>query len=170
MRRMLAPMLAAACTLWTPATPRNALAADATIGLQGSWTGEGKLMGKPAVFSMHWQTCLGGKFLQLRFRNAQVVDGVERPGLEAQAFYRLAEGSQLVGTWFDSRGQTLALSAAVSDSALVTRWTGSSERGRTVYRVLDDSMVQVDDFVETPTGERPFASARYRKAAGDGGR
>lgn len=135
--------------------------------LIGSWEGEGELFGRPARFSMSWSWTLEQQFVELRFENRLVQeDGSAQKVLEAVALYRVTDDGALSGTWFDSRGQVVELSAAATADALSTHWTADTEEGRTTYRVIDADTVEVEDHVLGEEGWRPFGSAVYRKTDG----
>ncbi|MCH7892165.1 MAG: hypothetical protein IH921_11745 [Gemmatimonadetes bacterium] len=129
--------------------------------LEGSWEGEGELLGRPATFMMTWEIALNGKFLRLDFRNAFADIDPVHPVLESHAYYLLG-GPTLTGQWMDSRGVILSLRAEVVGSALVTHWTGE-ESGRTEYRVIDEDTLEVIDYVRAEGEYRLFAKARYRR-------
>lgn len=129
--------------------------------LEGSWEGEGELLGRPATFMMTWERALNGKFLRLDFRNAFADIDPVHPVLESHAYYLLG-GPTLSGQWMDSRGVILSLRAEVVGSALVTHWTGE-ESGRTEYRVIDEDALEVIDYVRSEGEYHLFAKARYRR-------
>ena len=129
--------------------------------LEGSWEGEGELLGRPATFVMTWERALNGRFLRLDFRNAFADTDPVQPLLESHAYYLLAD-TIITGQWMDSRGVILSLRARVVGPALVTDWTGE-ESGRTEYRVIDEDTLEVIDYVRAEGEYRPFAKARYRR-------
>ena len=127
--------------------------------LEGSWEGEGELLGRPATFKMTWERALNGRFLRLEFGNAFADTDPVQPVLQAHAYYLLGD-SVLDGRWMDSRGAMLSLRAEVVGTALVTNWTGR-ESGRTEYRVIDDDTLEVTDYFQSDGEYRLFAKARY---------
>ena len=129
--------------------------------LEGSWKGEGELLGRPANFKMTWERALNGRFLRLEFGNAFADTDPVQPVLEAHAYYLLGD-SVLDGRWMDSRGAMLSLRAEVVGAALVTHWTGR-ESGRTEYRVIDDDTLEVTDYFQSEGEYRQFAQAQYRR-------
>ncbi len=129
--------------------------------LEGSWEGEGELLGRPATFMMTWERALNGRFLRLDFRNAFADIDPVHPVLESHAYYLLG-GPTLTGQWMDSRGVILSLRAEVVGPALVTYWTGK-ESGRTEYRVIDEDTLEVIDYVRSEGEYHLFAKARYRR-------
>lgn len=132
--------------------------------LEGSWTGSGVLLGRPATFSMRWEIAEGG-FVRLSFSNVWVGDdGTRTPVLSSEATY-LAVGDSALGVWLDGRPQRLTLHAALTDSTVITTWTAATERGRTEYRVRSADEVVVRDVVFVDGAERRFAEATYRRAA-----
>ena len=132
----------------------------------GTWKGQGNLLGSEATFSMKWEWVLGQRFVRLTFENRmQGPDGVERV-LQAQAFYRPVGEGRLEGTWFDSRGMVLPLVGSSEQTTLTTLWgTPATEEGRTVYRLLDEGLIEVKDFVLKGDQWQKFGQALYRRVA-----
>ena len=129
--------------------------------LEGSWEGEGELLGRSATFVMTWKKALNGRFLRLDFRSAFAALDPFQPVLGSPADYWLG-GPTLTGQWMDSRGVILSLRAEVVGPTLVTYWTGE-ESGRTEYRVIDEDTLEVIDYVRSEGEYRLFARARYRR-------
>lgn len=142
----------------------TSLTAPPVAALLGEWQGTGTLLGQPAEFTMAWERRLGGRFLHLRFANAQIVNGARRPIIEAEAFYRAVGPTELAGAWFDSRGAVLDLSGTVTDTSLVVEWVAPTERGRTVYRIVSDSLVETTDYVYGTDGPRVFGRGALRRS------
>lgn len=128
--------------------------------LSGSWAGAGTLFGRPAEFSMAWETTPGG-FVRLSFRNAFAAEGSTTPILAAEATYRF-NGSTGVGVWVDDRPQQITLTVAATDTSLVANWVAPTEQGRTEYVVGRDT-VRVRDFVGPLESERMFGEAVYTR-------
>ena len=153
-------MRASILSLLLPLTLPTSMAAphsatpDVIAALIGSWSGEGELFGQPATFAMTWAWELDGQFVRLTFDNGAI---------EAVAHYRVDGSDRLSGTWFDSRGEVVELRAVATDSTLTTRWIAETEQGRTIYRVVDEATVEVEDAVLTDDGWRPFGRATYRR-------
>ena len=132
--------------------------------LNGTWSGAGTLMGRPASFEMQWRTLDGG-FVELHFTNAFVdASGAVTPVLEARALYR-PSGTTAIGVWIDTRPQRIQLESEISQSAVITNWTAATERGRTEYRI-EEGGVTVRDYVEADGEMRLFAEARYTRVDG----
>lgn len=132
--------------------------------LIGAWHGEGKLFGADAVFSMTWERVLGGQFIRLTFENKLQRPNEAARVLQAQAFYKSAGVDRLEGTWFDSRGMVLPLEGSVAPASLTTLWgTPATEQGRTVYRVVDEERVEVEDYVLKEGQWHEFGRATYRR-------
>ncbi len=132
--------------------------------LQGTWSGTGTLMGRPASFEMQWKTLDGG-FVELHFTNAFVdASGAVTPVLEARALYR-PSGTTAIGVWIDTRPQRVQLESEISQSAVITNWTAATERGRTEYRI-EEGGVTVRDYVEADGEMRLFGEARYTRVSG----
>ena len=114
----------------------------------GVWEGHGELFGSDAAFSMEWEWVLDERFVRLTFQNSVAGrDGTEGT-LEAQAFYRPIGAAEFEGTWFDSRGVSLPLTGSVENATLTSLWgSPETEQGRTVYRLLHEDQLEVEDFV-----------------------
>ena len=128
----------------------------------GEWEGQGKLFGRDATFSMKWESVLGQQFVRLTFQNRmESEDGAARV-LEAQALYKPTGPSAFEGTWFDSRGVVQPLRGSVEAEALTVLWgTPETEEGRTIYRLLDENRIEVEDFVLRDGEWSQFGSASY---------
>lgn len=139
------------------------------MSLEGTWEGEGVLLGRPAVFEMAWELGPSG-FVQLSFSNAWVEDGGSSvPVLSARATY-LVRGASATGVWIDNRPQRLTLDAVVTDSSVVTHWSAEAEDGRTEYVARSPTSLWVRDFVMSDGEERLFAEATYERRARQPGR
>ncbi len=69
-------------------------------------------------------------------------------------------------TWFDNRGVSFAIAADLAGRTLTSDWgSAETERGRTVYRLLDDGRLEVADTVIPRDGEaRLFARHMLTRA------
>ncbi len=154
--------------LLAPLCTQQALAQEFPVIDQfiGAWEGRGTLFGADAEFSMEWEWVLDQQFVRLTFENRiQDADGTERI-LKAQAFYRLIEAGRFDGTWFDSRGIVLPLEGNAEQATLTTLWgTPETEQGRTVYHLLDESRLAVEDSVLQGDQWHTFGHAIYRRLA-----
>ena len=165
-RKLLIAALPAVLGLLALASADTPVAPVAIERLTGSWEGEGELFGRPAAFSMSWSPVLAGRFVELRFENRLVLeDGSEQTVLQSVAFYRVDADGGLSGSWFDTRGQTISLSATTGPSEVSTLWTGDTEEGRTTYAIIDDDSVEVFDEVRSGDERRPFGRATYRRVS-----
>lgn len=146
-----------------PVTPQEP-AGVVFEALEGEWTGGGMLLGRQARFAMRWTRVLEGRFARLEFSNAFAGEAgaPDTPVLSAIAHYPLEGPAPRDGWWFDSRGGKLELEIRPGASGLDVGWASSTERGRTVYRPLGDSVVVVDS-VFTESGAREFGRATYRR-------
>jgi hypothetical protein len=149
-----------------PLSKQGALAQEVPVLHQfiGGWEGHGKLFGADAAFSMQWEWVLEQQFVRLTFQNKmQSGDGTVRI-LKAQAFYKPIGAGQFEGTWFDSRGMVLPLQGSAADTTLTTLWgTPEIEQGRTVYRLLGEGQLEVEDFVLRGDQWQQFGHALYRR-------
>jgi len=132
----------------------------------GSWLGKGKLMGAEAEFLMTWEWTLEHKFVKLTFQNKiRRSEGMDRLFKE-HAFYKPEETGHFSGTWFDSRGMVLPLIAKIELDTLTTNWgSPDTEEGRTVYRLLDQNKIEVEDFVLKNGKWSRFGKAVYHRTA-----
>ena len=135
-----------------------------TDWLVGKWIGTGTLLGRQAIFTMDWTTAKPGAHLRLEFGNAFLsTDGKAEPLMAATALYLLQPDRTLTGSWYDSRGKVLTLRGIQRDSTLAIEWQAPEERGRTIYRLVKQGVVEVIDSVETRTGWREFGRATHRR-------
>jgi hypothetical protein len=146
---------------------RSTLAAQETgeifERLAGEWHGEGTLMGRAARFEMGWEP--RGGLAVLTFENGFAdPDGQPIPVLQAAAVYRTSRESP-EAVWLDSRGARIEIRWTATDSTLVANWSAPREVGRTTYRMISSEEIEVVDEVASDGTLRPFATARYRRAA-----
>ena len=118
--------------------------------LVGSWRGAGTMLGSPSEAVLDVRPALAGRFLELRYRAGS---------FEGRAFYRPASATRWQAHWFDSRGNVFEVEAALAGRTLTADWgSAGTERGRTVYRLLDDGRLEVSDAVAARDGRmREFA-------------
>lgn len=138
----LALMLLAA-----PATARDVAQ---LAWLEGRWQGPGTMFGNASEAVLEVRPALGGRFLELSWRAS---------GFEGRALYRPGDEGSWRATWFDNRGISFGIEAALAEHVLTSNWGSTeTERGRTIYRLRDDGRLEVVDSVMTPGGEpREFA-------------
>lgn len=118
--------------------------------LVGSWRGIGTRMGAATEARLDVRPALGGRFVELSFVSS---------GFEGRAFYRRVEGARWRGEWFDIRGVHFGIEAVEAEGTLTADWgSEATERGRTVYRLLDDGRLELVDHVTGRDGSsREFA-------------
>lgn len=125
--------------------------------LNGRWSGQGTAFGKPSEVRFEAGSALAGQFVEIRYSFHPSAN----PGavFEGRAFYRADEDGAWRARWFDSRGVTFPIEAVLAGSTLTADWgEEGAERGRTVYRRLDDGRLEIVDLVRRPDGEyREFA-------------
>ena len=132
----------------------------------GTWEGQGKLFGADAAFSMEWDWVLEQQFVRLIFQNKMKTPAGEERIFRARAFYRPIGAGRFEGTWFDSRGMVLPLQGTAGENSLTTLWgTPETEQGRTVYRLLDESHLEVEDSVLQDGQWHQFGHALYERLA-----
>ena len=156
------PILVAALLIAPPTSAQETPVMDEMIG---AWVGSGTLFGADATFTMKWEWALGERFVRLTFQNRMVgADGVAR-GLDAEAFYQPMGEGRFEGTWFDTRGMVLRLSGTVEERTLTTLWgSPETEQGRTVYRLLEENRMEVEDWVLSGDQWSQFGHATYSRA------
>ena len=130
----------------------------------GSWSGKGLLFGMEAEFTMKWERVLQKQFVHLIFQNSfKDSEGHERI-FKAQAFYKFNDENQFQGSWFDSRGMTFPLKANIGDSALTTLWgSPETEEGKTIYQLVGDGKLDVNDFILKEGQWKKFGHAIYHR-------
>lgn len=132
--------------------------ADAVLGV---WEGGGTLFKQMATFNMEWETKLNDKFIKLTFKNSfKAASGVETT-MSANAYYHL---EQRKGHWFDSRGMMLPLKLDINGQTMTVLWGDeSTERGKTIYSVIDKEHINVQDFVFRDNLYLLFGEANYKR-------
>jgi hypothetical protein len=133
------------------AAPAAAQDASGLSWLTGSWRGGGTMFGRPSEATLEIRPVLGGRFVELSYRAG---------GFEGRAFYRPSGEGRWQATWFDNRGATFAIEAALAGRTLTADWgSAETEQGRTIYRRAEDGRLHVSDSVLSRDGsQRPFAS------------
>ena len=151
--RALAALLLAA--LAVPAAAQGAT--EPLAWLAGNWRGSGTMFGNASEAALDVAPVLGGRFLELRYRAGP---------FEGRAFYSPSQSGRWQATWFDNRGISFSIDAGVDARTLTSDWgTAEIERGRTVYRLLDDGRLEVVETVMTRDGQsREFARHTFSRA------
>lgn len=132
-----------------------------TEGIIGRWEGEGTLFGTEASFSMHWENALDNKFMELDFMNRFTdKSGTDRI-MKAKGYYSLKENK---GYWFDTRGVMQPLTLKVDKESMTVLWGAeSTEKGKTIYTLINNMEVGVEDFVYKDNDYLLFGKAMYKK-------
>ncbi len=127
----------------------------------GNWVGNGTLFGQKATFKMLWEYELNDKFIKLIFENSfEDGSGIERV-MRANAYYDFKQNK---GFWFDSRGLMLPISMIIEDHAMTVLWgDDTTEKGKTIYSIIDNEHIKVEDFVFKDNKYLPFGEAEYVK-------
>jgi hypothetical protein len=120
--------------------------------LEGNWQGEGKAFGMAAKQQIKWEWVLGKKFLRLTIKNEMNRNG--QPQLfEGQAYYQAIAADKFEAQWFDSRGVTFPIKAQLEGDSLIAMWgSPDKEEGKSIYRLVDDSTLEVVDSVKQKDG------------------
>lgn len=144
----------------------NAAAQTFPGRLSGSWKGEGRIFGAPAKAGMRWEPILGGKFVSLTWRNEWKGQDGKPQVFEGQGVYKALTDGTCNGWWFDSRGMVLPIESTFDETVLNSNWgSPETESGRTTYRLVDESQVEVVDSVRMKDGSwREFARYLFRKS------
>ena len=154
-----------------------ALAATALFGQQGSpailtaitrlpgqWTGSGVVNNAAVSAKAEFRSVLANRFTRLTY-----VFTVEGKGevFEGHAYYACATfgAASCRGNWFDSQGSAHVLRATQTEEALNAEWgDGTTPRGRTEYRLVDERSLVVTDWIRTAAGEwRQFGKVEYKR-------
>ena len=138
------------------------LAASVTFGqafwddvTSGSWKGVGTLMGSETEFEMTWKWVLGDQFLKLEFDNGRI---------SSNAYYQPQSDSLFEGTWFDSRGITFPVKGTLKDSTFTVLWGSlETEQGKTVYMLVSNTEMRVEDYFLRDEKYVKFGEAKYQK-------
>ena len=118
------------------------------------------MFGRDVVVNLSWTPALGGRFSKIHvfYRSP---DDAQRFEFEGTGYYRADSDSHFTGTWFDSQGHIHPLMADLHDVTLTTSWgTASTELGQSVYRLLENSHLEVIDSVKNENGKwQEFSTA-----------
>lgn len=127
------------------------------------WEGTGMLMGKKATFAMDWQSVLNNQFIKLDFQNKRKSSDSKDIIFKATAFYKIVDGTKIIGNWFDNRGVTLPLKGSVNNNSLIIFWgNDESEKGKTIYSHTDNNEIYVEDFIFNNGEYIKFGYATYK--------
>jgi hypothetical protein len=133
--------------------------------LEGVWVGEGKFMGNSARLELKYEWVLNGKFLRLSLKNESRTAGGERQVFEGHVYYEVKGDGSIAGTWFDSRGVSFAVKGSFEGDVLTVLWgSAATEQGKSVYRLVDASTLEVSDSVMLKDGKwREFGAAVVKR-------
>lgn len=129
--------------------------------LEGSWQGDGKAFGMAANMQLKWEWVLNKKFLRLSLKNEMSTPNGQKQVFEGQAYYQATGADKYEAQWFDSRGVTFPIKAHLEGDALIAMWgSRDKEEGKSVYRLVDASTLEVIDNVKQKDGTwREFGRA-----------
>lgn len=160
------PVIAALLCISLLSFTQSLKAADTITSLkrfEGTWSGDGKLMGNTARLELKWEWVLNGKFLRLSLKNESTTAAGERQLFEGHAYYE-AKSDGISGTWFDSRGVSFVLKGSFEGDTLTVQWGNGEEQGKSTYRLVDQGTLEVSDSVQLKDGTfRQFATAVVRR-------
>ena len=120
--------------------------------LEGNWQGEGKAFGMTAKLHIKWEWVLNKKFLRLTIKNEMTrTSGPQM--FEGQAYYHAIAADKFEAQWFDSRGVTFPIKGHLEGDSLIAMWgSPDKEEGKSIYRLVDDSTLEVVDLVKQKDG------------------
>jgi hypothetical protein len=132
--------------------------------LEGTWHGEGKSRGMPNRLQLKWEWVLDKKFLRLSLRNEMSVRDGAKLVFEGHAYYGPA-GDRYEAQWFDSRGWNFPIKAQVEGDSLISDWgSPDKEEGKSTYRLIDETTLEVVDSVKQKDGSlREFGRATLKR-------
>jgi len=153
MARLLAVLAAVPICLAAPAAAQES---GELAWLAGGWRGEGVMFGNPSEATLDVRSVLGGRFLEFSYRAG---------AFEGRAFYRAHGEGDWRAHWFDNRGVSFGIEARAESRTLTSEWgSAETERGRTVYRLMDDGSLELTDSVLGRDGAwRDFARHVLRR-------
>ena len=133
--------------------------------LEGTWQGDGKAFGIAANMELKWEWVLNKKFLRLSLKNEMSMPNGQKQVFEGQAYYQATGADKYEAQWFDSRGVTFPIKAHLEGDALVAMWgSPDKEEGKSIYRLVDASTLEVIDNVKQKDGTwREFGRATLRR-------
>lgn len=123
--------------------------------LSGRWQGPGTMFGNPSEAVLEVSPTTTG--FDLHYRAGR---------FEGRAAYRPLGGGRWRASWSDNRGVSFPIAAVADARTLTADWgSAETERGRTVYRLLEDGSLELVDTVAAQGGEtREFARHRLVRA------
>ena len=134
--------------------------------LEGSWQGDGKAFGMAANLQIKWEWVLNKKFFRLNLRNEMSTPSGQKQVFEGQAYYQATAADKYEAQWFDSRGVTFPIKAHLESDALIAMWgSPDKEEGKSTYRLVDASTLEVIDTVKQKDGTwREFGRATLKRS------
>ena len=130
--------------------------------LEGSWQGDAQTLGMAANMRLKWEWVLNKKFLRLSLKNEMSTSNGQKQVFEGEAYYH---ASAAEAHWFDSRGMMFPIKAQIEGDALVSMWgSPDKEEGKSTYRLIDASTLEVIDTVKQKDGTwREFGRATLKR-------
>lgn len=129
--------------------------------LAGSWHSDCTAFGKTAKCRYDWRPGLHDHLLTVTYRVEEA--STARPLFSGDGVYRI-EGSALTGYWSDSNGALHPLEGTWDGRTLTVLWgTPQTQRGRTVYRLLGDGHLRIEDAILRDDAWTGFMSADYHR-------
>jgi hypothetical protein len=161
-RLVLAAVTLAAATVSAPvqlSAQRESTCLDAFGGV---WRGPGVVLGRPIVMEQRWERALLRSFHELRMLHFR-SDTASSPVFEGRGFYRSggsAATDSVRGVWLDARGLTLTVRGGCEGTRFVSDWSGTTERGRTIYELHEGRLTVVDSVFAAGGSGREFGRSQ----------
>jgi hypothetical protein len=109
-----------------------------------------------------WTQVLDDKFLKLAFMNQFINNSGEERTMTAIGFFNLKAGQ---GSWFDSRGTMLPLVLKFENDELIVNWGDEdTEKGKTIYKIIDEDKIEVEDYFLKDGKYNLFGTENYIKS------
>ena len=133
--------------------------------LEGTWAGDGKLMGNAARLELKYEWVLNGKFLRLSLKNDSRTAAGAKEVFEGHVYYEAKSDGSISGTWFDSRGVSFPVQGTFAGDTLTILWgSPATEQGKSVYRLVDAGTLEVTDFAQGKDGAwKQFGTALVKR-------
>lgn len=133
-----------------------------TKSILGTWIGNGTLFEQNATFNMKWESELNNKFVRLSFENKFMDQSGTSRVLKASAYYNF---NQNLGYWFDTRGMILPLKLEIKEHSMMVLWGDElTEKGKTIYTIINKDHLSVQDFVFKDNTYLLFGEASYERS------
>lgn len=154
----------AAILLAVSASGAAAASAETFAPLIGAWRAEGTSFGKPAKSRMVWRSVLDGKAVQIDYEiTLTLAPGEQR--FAGAGHFVATDASSYRGYWVDTGPELFPIEGTIGGGAFTSIWgVAGQKRGKTVYRVIGPTQVEVIDWLEQKDGSwREFNRATFTR-------